>query len=233
MIQDVADQGIDGLVRTQDGLHLAQFSFTFLDDIGVRALGHEVIFLVDQAQGVLIQLQVDDPALIVDRTGGSVLHGLGHVVDVDVVAEHFPCAAVLGGDGGSGKTDVSRIGKAVPDDAGGADGSVDLQLTPVVLPGDHLFGQAILPTVGLVRHDHDIPPLRQGLASFLKLLHGGKDDAVGMPARQQILQVLPAFGLLGRLTQKVLTAGKLPVELIVQVVAICDDHDGGTLQRPL
>ena len=61
-----------------------------------------VIFRVDELQGVLVELQVDDPAFVVDRAGGAVLHRLGHVVDVDIVAEHIPGAAVLGRDGRAG-----------------------------------------------------------------------------------------------------------------------------------
>ena len=96
--------------------------------------------------------------------------------------------------------------------------------------GDHLFSQAVLPPVGLVRHDYDVPAFRQRLPGLLELLHSGKDDTVGLTARQQLLQVLPALGLLGRLAQEILTPGELAVELVVQVVAVGDYHNGGTLQ---
>ena len=96
--------------------------------------------------------------------------------------------------------------------------------------GDHLFGEAVLATVSLVCHDHDIPAFRQRLAGLLKLLHGGKDDPVGLTARQQLLQVLPALGLLGRLAQEILAPGELPIELIVQIVSVGNHHNSGTLQ---
>ena len=176
---------------------------------------------------------MDDATLVVDRPSGPVLHCLGHIVNVDVIAKHFPGAAVFGGDGSAGKPDVCRVGQAVPDDAGGTDGGMDLQFSLVVLSGDHLFCQAVLSPVSLVRHDHDVAPLGQGLAGLLELLHGGKDDAVGLAACQQFLQILPALSLLGRLAQEVFAPGELPVKLVVQVVAVGDDHNRGALQRLL
>ena len=85
-----------------------------------------------------------------------------------------------------------------------------------------MYKRQVLAPVGLVCHDHDIPAFRQRLPGFLKLLHGGKDDTIGLTARQQLLQVLPALGLLGRLAQEVLAAGELAVELVVQIVAVGD-----------
>ena len=110
-------------------------------------MGHQVILCVNEPQGVFIQFEVNDPALIVDRAGGSVLYRLGHIVDVDIVAKYLTGAAVLGRDGSTGKTDVCSVGQAVPDDAGCADGSLNLQFALLVLLGDHLFGEAVLATV--------------------------------------------------------------------------------------
>ena len=42
-----------------------------------------------------------------------------------------------------------------------------------------------------------------------------------------------AFGLLGYLAQKVLAARELAIQLIVQIVAVSDDHNGGAFQRLL
>ena len=233
MAQNVADQRVDGLVRAQDGLHLAQFLFAFLDGVGIRVLGHRIVFLVDQAQGFPVQLQVDDAALIVDRAGRAVLHRLGHVVNVDVIAEHLPRAPVFGGDRGAREPDVGRVGQAVADDAGGADGGADLQLALVVLARDDFLGQAVLPPMGLIRQNHDVATLGQGLAGLLKLLHRGKDNAVCLPVGQQRSQMLSALGLPGRLAQKVTAPGELPVQLVVQIVAVGEYHERGTLQRLL
>ena len=110
VVQDVIHQGGDGLVIPQDGLHLAQFLFALFDHIGIGVLGHQVILGVNEPQGVLVQLQVDDSALIVNRAGSTILHRLGHVVDVDIVAEHLSGAAVLGGNRSAGKADVCSVG---------------------------------------------------------------------------------------------------------------------------
>ena len=84
--------------------------------------------------------------------------------------------------------------------------------------------------MGLVRHDHDIPPLRQGLAGLLKFLHRREDDAVGLTSRQQLFQILPALRLLRRLAQEILAPGELAVELVVQVVPVGDNHYCWALQ---
>ena len=104
-------------------------------------------------------------------------------------------------------------------------------LTAVFLPpGNDLLCQAILPPVGLVHHDDDIPPPGQCRAAFLKLLHGGKDDVVGLTACQQLSQMLTALRVLGRLPQEVLAPDKLAVELIIEVVSVGDDDDGRAFQ---
>ena len=87
--------------------------------------------------------------------------------------------------------------------------------------------------MGLICHDHDVPAFRQRLAGFLELLHGGENDVVYLTACQQFLQILAAFRLLGRLTQKILAPGELAIQLVVQVVAVGDNHNGGALQRLL
>ena len=230
MVQNVVHQGVHRLVRPQNGLQLAQLLFALFNHRRVGVLGQQVILGVDEPQGVLVQLQVDDPALIEHRAGGPVLHRLGHVVDVDVLPEHLPGAPVLGGDGGARKADVGGPGQAVPDEAGGAHHRAGLQGTVLPLVGHHLVRQAVLAPVGLVGHDHDVAPLGQGAVVRLKLLHGGKDDAVGLAVLQQLPQMLPAGGLLGRLAQEVPAAAELPIELVIQVVSVGDDHHCGALQ---
>ena len=54
-----------------------------------------VVFVINPLQGFLIQIQFDHPAFIVNRAGGSVLNRLSHVIDVNVVPEHFAGACCL------------------------------------------------------------------------------------------------------------------------------------------
>ena len=152
---------------------------------GIGLLLEKLIGGIDQCQRVLVELQVDNPALIVNRASGAILHRLGHIVNVDIVAKYLTGAAVLGRDGGAGKPDVCSVGQAVPDDAGCADGSLDLQFALFILLGDHLFGEAVLTTVSLVSHNNDVPPLRQRLFSAFKLKHGSKNNSIRRPAIQQ------------------------------------------------
>ena len=233
VVENIADQRIDGLIRAEDGLHLPQLFLALFNDGGVGILRHDVILGVNEPQGVLVQLEVDDTAFIVDRAGGAVLHRLGHVVDIDVVAEDLPGAAILGGNGRAGKADVCSSRQAVADDPRRADYGLDLQLALVVLPGDHLFREAVLSPVGFVCHDHNIPAGGERLGALFEFLHGGEDNAVGLAVGQKLYEVLAALRLLGRLPQEVLAAAELAIELIVQVVPVCDDHDGGALQRLL
>ncbi|MPN26470.1 hypothetical protein SDC9_173895 [bioreactor metagenome] len=58
---------------------------------------------------------MDDAAFIVDGASRAILHGLGHVVDVNVIAEHLDGGAVFGRDWRSCEADVGRIRQAVAD----------------------------------------------------------------------------------------------------------------------
>ena len=77
----------------------------------------------------------------------------------------------------------------------------------------------------LIRHDDDIPTIRKRLITFLKFLHGCEDDAVCLTVCKQFFQVGSALGVLRRLAQEVLAAGELAVELVIQVIAVCDHND--------
>ena len=178
-------------------------------------------------------MQLDDPALVVDRAGGAVRHRLGHVVDVDVIAEHLPGVPVPGRDGGAGKAHIGGIGQRLPDDAGVAHHGAGLLFALGVLLQHQLFLKAVLAAVGLVCHHHDVPPFGQRLFAPLELEHGGENNAVGLSAVQQLFQVLLALGLHRGLAQKFRAAGKLGVELVVQVDAVGHHHDGGAVQRSL
>ena len=60
--------------------------------------------------------------------------------------------------------------------------------------GDNLLCQAVLPPVGLVCHDDDVPAFGELFAALLKLLHGGKDDAIGLPADRSDADGFPRAG---------------------------------------
>ena len=95
MIYNVVDQGVDGLLSTQNRLHLAQFLFALFDDIRISILSHDVILLINQVQCAFIQFEMNDSALIVDRPCRSIFHSLRHIVNVDIIAENLAGAPIL------------------------------------------------------------------------------------------------------------------------------------------
>ncbi len=72
----------------------------------------------------------------------------------------------------------------------------------------------LLPLVGFVRPE---------------LLDGGEDDAAGRNA-EELAEVFAVFGLDGWLKQGFVAAGEGAEELVVEIIAIGEDDDGGVAQ---
>ena len=72
-------------------------------------LGHFIEFRVDGGLGFVIQIQAHDLALVVNGHGGIVLHRLGDVVDIDVIAEYLLGVLVHHLDGRAGEADKCRV----------------------------------------------------------------------------------------------------------------------------
>ena len=87
--------------------------------------------------------------------------------------------------------------------------------------------------MGFVGDDDDVAALGEGFVDIaffgLELLDGGEDHAAGGHFEQRF-EMLPAFGLHRLLAQQLLGGGEGVEELIVQVVAVGDDDDGGVVQ---
>ena len=167
----------------------------------------------------LVQLQLGQAALVVDRHRGPVLHRALDVVDADVVPEHGARVGVLELDGRSREADERGVGQRVAHVAG----------EPV--------DEVVLAAVGLVGDDHDVVPLRQrgvGVALLLgvELLDRGEHHAPSVH-RKLAAQVGPVPSLHGRLSQQVLAASEGAKELVVQVVAVGEHHDGRVFHRRL
>jgi hypothetical protein len=167
----------------------------------------------------LVEHQLREPALVVDRHRGAVLDRALDVVHADVVAEHRPRVGILQLDRGAGEADEGRMGQRithVPREA------VDeVVLAAVRLVGDHddvaAVGQHRLPVALLLGEE---------------LLDRGEDHA---PRRDGKLlpQVGSAFGLHRRLAQEVLAAREGAEELIVEVVAVGEHDQRRVLHRRL
>ena len=216
---DVLGDLLDALLRADDGLQLRPPGLELLLALDLLALGGFLEVGIDARPKALVQLQLGQAALVVDRHRGPVLHRAPDVVDADVVPEHGPRVGVVQLDGRSREADERGVGQRVAHVAG----------EPV--------DEVVLAAVGLVGDDHDVVPLRQrgvGVALLLgvELLDRGEHHAPGVH-RELAAQVGPVLRLHRRLAQQVLAAGEGAEELVVQVVAVGEHHDGRILHRRL
>ena len=227
MVKNVIYQGIDRLVGTEDCFHLTEFLFALFDDIRIGVISHNVILIIDQMEGVLVEFQVNHTALVVDGSGCTVFNCLCHIIYVDVITEDLSCTAVFCGDRCSGESNVGRIRKRVSYNAGSADNGFRLDFAVVLLLDHNLLIETILPAMRFICHHDNVPAFRKSFVAFLKLLHGREDYAVCLPVCKKLFQIFTAFGVLRRLTEKVFAAGELPVKLVIQIVAVGNDNDSG------
>ena len=99
----------------------------------------------------------------------------------------------------------------------------------------HPGPETVLAPMRLVGDHDDVPAVGQGrvfgLPAFGSELLDGREHHAPGGAGQDPLQVLSAIGLLRGLTKEVLARGESAEELIVEVVAVGDDDDGGVLHR--
>ena len=65
---------------------------------------------------------------------------------------------------------------------------------------------------------------------FLKFLHRGEDDTVCLSAIEKLLQILPTLRVNRNLPEKIFTLGKLPIQLIIQIVTVSDDYNCRRIQ---
>ena len=218
MVHDVAAQCVDGLGSVEDGVEAAEVMLGLLHARLVSLVRELLVDRVDTAQRVLVKMERDHTAFVVDRLGGFVLDGLGHVVHVDVVAEDLAGVAVIRGDRRSGETDIGRVRQRLAHDTGRADRHMTVRIDP--------FGQAVLAAVSLVHHHHNVAPVAQRLVAVRELLHGREDDAVRLTTLKQFLKIPAALGLDRLLAQEPGAAAELSEKLVVEIVAVGDDHDG-------
>ena len=178
MVKNVIYQGIDRLVGTEDCFHLTEFLFALFDDIRIGVISHNVILIIDQMEGVLVEFQVNHTALVVDGSGCTVFNCLCHIIYVDVITEDFACAAVFCGDRRSGESNICCIRKRVSYDAGSAYNGFRLDFAIVLLLDHNLLIETILPAMRFICHHDNVPAFRKSFVAFLKFLHGREDYAV-------------------------------------------------------
>ena len=219
MCHDILGDLADALLRAHDSFQLRPLRLELLSALDLLALGGLLEVGVDHRSLALVEGQLGEAALVVDGHSRLVLHGAPDIVDADVVAEDGPSVGVMELDGRSGKADERRIGECVAHVAG--------------VPVD----EVVLAAMGLIGDDHDVTPLGEGRVrvAFLfgeEFLNGREDDS-GDVHRELVAEVGPALSLRGRLAEEVLAAREGAEELVVEVVAVGQHHDGRVFHRRL
>ena len=79
----------------ENGFHLSKLMLAFLNNFGICIVRHYIIFGVDKVQSVLVKLEMYNSALVINRSGCTVLYRLRHIVNVDIIAEHLAGAFVF------------------------------------------------------------------------------------------------------------------------------------------
>lgn len=179
---------------------------------------------------------MDEAAFVVDGDGGSVFDCLGDVVDrVDVLAEDFGGVFVGLLDRGACEADEGRVGEGVADVFGEAVAGLFADFVAVFVFDRDLFGfEAILAAVGFVGEDDDVGAIADlGVDCLVVLwgefLDGGEDDAAGVDI-EQLADGVTIARLLGGLAQELAASGEGVEELVVEVVAIGEDDEGGVIE---
>ena len=235
MIQDIKDQGINRLGISENRFHLAKHLLALPDHSLICLAGscHEVIFLVNLLQSLLIQMQFHDTAFIINRAGCPILDSLRHIINVDIVTENSTGIMIPGGNRCAGKPDKGCIRQAVTNDAGSADDPSGFLFTLFVRYHLDPFSQSVLTAVRFVCHNDDIPTFRERCIRLLKFLHSCEDNAVCSSLPKPGHQMLPALCVDRHLPQKIFASCKLREELIIQVVPVSNHNNCRTVKRLL
>lgn len=107
------------------------------------------------------QLELDNAAFVIDRASRTIFNSLRHIVNVNIVAEHFSSVAVITTDGRSRKADKAGVRKTVANDSRSALDPMRNQIALVIFCRLNFFRQAILTTVRFIRNHDDIAAVRK------------------------------------------------------------------------
>ncbi len=160
---------------------------------------------------VLLELQLGESALVIDRHGRLVFHRAQDVVDADVIAEHRPRVRVGLFDGRAGKPDPRRLRQRFPH------------------PSRKPINEIVLAPVRFIGNHDDIVAFRQRPAIFGgKFLNGRKHHTAARHI-QELPQMVAALRLDRYLPEEFPAPRERPKQLVIQIVPVGDDHDGRVL----
>ena len=222
VLNDVLAQCVNDLGCTQNSIQIRKVALACIDGLGIGLLGELLVLVIDLGEDALVKLERDDTALIEHGARCVVLHGLRHVIDIDIVAKHLASRAVIDGNGRTGETDERRVRQSSTNEQRGA--RVLLAITV------ELLLKAILTAMCLVNHHHNVLAVGKRRGFFLELLHSGEDDTVGTSAGDLLGKVGSTLRLHRRLAQEVRALGELREKLRVKVVAVSNHHYGRAIE---
>ena len=126
--------------------------FAFFDSVLLCFFCHLVVFGINALQGGFVKFKIDHTALVEDGTSSTIFDGLGHVVDVDIIAKHFACRVVFEGNRCTCKPDISSVRQGVAHHSSCA----NLEFACLFVNG---LAESVLATVGFISHHDDVSAL--------------------------------------------------------------------------
>ena len=95
MIKNIIYQRSDCLIITENSLHLAQLTLTLGDNIRISIISHNIVLGIYQTKRSFIQFQLNNAALIINRTSSAILDCLRHIINVNVITKDLAGATIL------------------------------------------------------------------------------------------------------------------------------------------
>ena len=140
MVKNIADQRVDGIIVAQYGFHLSESFLALFNNFRISIMCHDFILCINHVQRSFIQVELNDTAFVIDRAGCAIFDSLRHIINVDVITEHFTGAAVFRGNRSSGEANVCSIRQAVSDNAGSTNNTLGDFFTVLILGHLNFFG---------------------------------------------------------------------------------------------
>ena len=186
MGDNIFTQRLNGRICSQHTFHLSQHLFAFFNRCSVRLLFQRIVGRINQGQCILVEVEFDNTALIVNWTRCSIFHSLRHIVNIDIITKNFTRISIFCRNRRSCKAYVGCVRQGVMNNTGITNDRMCFFFTLFIFFNDYFFIKTILSAVGFISHHHNISPFGQRLFATLKLKHRGEDNAVCFSTIQQL-----------------------------------------------